>query len=309
MIAIVGALAPIFLLIVMGRAARARQLLPDSFWLPLERLTYYVLFPSLLVSSLAEARLAGLPALEMVAAQAVGVLGMAAVALALRPVLGRRPFRLDGAGFTSVFQGMVRPNTYVGLAAASGLWGVQGVTLTAICVALVVPLVNLLSVLVLVRHVGGKGGGWRAGVLPVVKNPLILACLLGVALNVTGIGLPPVAGPLLKILGQGALPLGLLAVGAGLELSGLRRGGPGVAVSALSKLALLPLLTGLAGWAMGVSGLPLLVGTLYAGLPCAPNAYMLARQMGGDARLVAQIITVQTLAAAGSLPLLVSLLP
>lgn len=309
MITIFAALAPIFLLILLGWTLRIRHFLPDSFWPPAERLTYFVLFPALLVANLAEARLEGLPVAELTGAHGIAVLAMAGLAMAAKPLTHRRPFHLDRAGFTSVFQGVIRPNTYVGLAAAAGLWGAQGVTLTAICVAVVVPLVNLLSVVALVRWAGPKDAPprrWRETVMPVVKNPLIAACLVGIGLNLTGVGLPPVAGPFLKILASASLPIGLLAVGAGLDLKGLRAAGPAVALTASVKLVAMPLVVGGLAWGMGVRGVPLVVCVAYAGLPIAPNSYVLARQLGGDAKLMAGMITASTLLAAVTLPALVT---
>ncbi|CAA7620737.1 AEC family transporter [Magnetospirillum sp. UT-4] len=302
---ILGALAPIFLLIVLGWALRAARFLPDAFWLPAEKLTYFILFPSLLVSSLAEASLAGQPVAEMVAVHGGGLLVMAGLAALLARRAAGAPLHLDAPGFSSLFQGLFRPNTYVGLAAAAGLFGPSGLKLTAICVAVVVPLANLVSVLGLVhwcRPVGGAGPGWRDRLMPVLTNPLIIACLLGIGLNLGGIGLPPVVGPLLKILGQASLPMGLLAVGAGLDPSTLRSSGRAVAVATLGKLALLPLLVGVAAWLLGVRGTALAVTVAYAALPVAPNSYVLARQLGGDARLMSAIITASTLLAAATLP-------
>ena len=307
MLAVLGALVPIFLLILLGWGLRARQVLDDAFWVPAERLTYYILFPALLLSNLAEAKLGGLPVAGMAAAQGVAILAMAALAAAFAAPARRPPFLLDGAGLSSVFQGLIRPNTYVGLAAAAGLFGRQGMTLVAICIALVVPLVNLLSVLALVHWTAAAGAGWRRRVVPVLTNPIILGCLAGVALNATGIGLPPLVGPFLKVLGQASLALGLLAVGAGLDLHGVRRAGAAVAVIAVGKLVLLPALVGGMACLLGLRGLPLAVTMTYASLPVAPNAYVLARQMGGDSRLAAAAITVSTLLAALTMPLWISL--
>lgn len=309
MAAILGALAPIFLLILLGWAFRVRHWLTDAFWVPAEKLTYYVLFPGLLISNLAEARLDGLPVAAILAAQGGAVLIVAAVA-ALTATLARRPpLRLDGPAASSLFQGMIRPNTYVGLATAAGLFGAQGLTLTALCVALVVPLGNLLGVAALVHWTAedGKRRGWRMLVRPIVTNPMILSCALGMALNLSGIGLPPVIGPLLKILGQASLTLGLLAVGAGLELTAVRATGPAVALSLAGKLAVMPAAVAALAWVFEVRGLAFAVCVAFAGLPVAPNAYVLARQLGGDSRLMAAIITLSTLAAALTLPALVLL--
>lgn len=307
MTTIIGALAPIFMLILLGWGFRARNFLNDAFWVPAERLTYYVLFPALLVANLAEAKLTGLPVAAILASHGTVTLVMAAVAVLIARHAHRRPLRLDGPGASSLFQGLIRPNTYVGFAAAAGLFGAEGVTLTALCVALVVPLVNLLSVIGLIHLAGPKQGGrrgWRAMALPILTNPIIIACVIGIALNASGLGLPPIIGPFLKVLGQGSLALGLLAVGAGLELKAIRETGPAVALTILGKMIVLPALVAALAWSLGVRGLPFAVCVLYGGLPVAPNAYVLARQLGGDARLMATIITLTTLAAAGTLTVL-----
>lgn len=307
MTTIIGALAPIFMLIALGWGLRARGFLTDAFWVPAERLTYYILFPALLVANLAEAKLAGLPVAAILTSHAVTTVTLTGLAALIARFAHRRPLRLDGAGASSLFQGIIRPNTYVGFAAAAGLFGAEGVTLTALCVALVVPLVNVLSVIGLVHLTGPKQGqrrGWRAMALPVVTNPIILSCLIGIALNASGLGLPPIIGPFLKVLGQASLALGLLAVGAGLELRSLRETAPAVSLCCLGKLVLSPALVALTAWSLGVRDLPLAVCVLYGGLPVAPNAYVLARQLGGDARLMAAMITVTTAAAAITLTVL-----
>ena len=201
--------------------------------------------------------------------------------------------------------GAVRFNTYVGIGAAGAVWGDAGLTVAAVVLAIWVPLVNFLSVWVLLRH--GKTSSvapmpWiRLGV-GVVTNPMIVACLLGAALNMTGLGLPFVVDRLVAVLGAAALPLGLLAVGAGLDLGGLRLSLGPLALASLLKLAIMPLVTMAVTAAFGVTGLPAAVLVLFAALPGSPAAYMLARQMDGDGRLMAGIITLTTVASVVTLP-------
>ena len=129
----------------------------------------------------------------------------------------------------SLLQGAIRPNTYVGLAAAYALFGNAGLTLAAAAIVAVIPLVNFISIIALLRWSGAmtrderlKKTGWGAAIVASLKNPIIVACVLGALLNFTGFGLPPVIGPILDILGSAALPLGLMAVGAGLDFDGAR---------------------------------------------------------------------------------------
>lgn len=302
MLAIAAAIVPNFALILLGWGIRARHLLEPAFWTQAERLTYYLLLPALLVTNLAEAPLAGLPVVAIAAAQGLGIVAVLfVVALPLRHFWPR--LRHDGPGFTSLFQGAIRPNTYVAFAVAAALWGANGVTVAAISAALVVPLVNLLCVSALVHW--GHGDG-RRGLGPtlaaIARNPLIVACLVGAGLNLSGIGLPPIIGPLLKILAQASLALGLLCVGAGLDLGAVRGAGRVVMASLGLKLLALPLAVGGLGWLFGLRGVTLAASIIYAAVPVATNAYVLARQLGGDFKLAAAIITASTLAAAITLP-------
>ncbi len=294
-----GALTPIFALVALGFALRRWGFPGPGFWPVAERLTYFVLFPALLFESLANARIELQAAGPMAASLAGGVLVTAALALAARPVLG-----LSGPAFTSLFQGSIRPNTYVGIAVALGIWGPAGVALCAIAIAAVVPLVNLLCVAVLAR----LGAGRKPGLGPLVKavagNPLILACAGGGLANASGLTLPLFVSETLAIAGKGALLLGLMAVGAALELGRLRSDLKALGLVSLTKLALIPGLTATAAALLGVDGQAFGVAVTYAGLPVSASSYVLASQMGGDKALMAGAVTATTLLAVASLPVI-----
>ena len=296
---------PVFLLIFLGWLLRRRAFPGEGFWAPAERLTYFCFFPVLLATTLAQADFSELDVLPMAGAIVAAILVMTAALLLLRPLLYRW-LGLDGAGFTSLYQGAVRMNTYIGLAVAFGVAGEAGVAAAAVAVAAIVPLVNLLCVSFLARY----GTAAQPTVLGLVKqvatNPLILGCAVGSALNLSGLGLPPVLGETLLILGRAALPLGLLCVGAALDLRAAQAAGRPVLLSSALKLAVLPALTWAGCWALGVEGTAAFVAVLFNGLPTATSAYILARQLGGDATLMASLITAQTLLAMLTLPLVLA---
>lgn len=304
----IAALVPVFAVIVLGYGLRRARFVDDGFWPAAERITFYVFFPALLISSTAKASLAGLD----VGAVAAALVGAIAVVLALARAL-RRPLRLDGAAYSSLVQSAIRPNVYVAFSAAAALFGRDGLAAISLCIAIVVPVVNVVSVFVLVRHAGTGSASasararWRRIVLGVAANPLVLACAIGFALNLGGLGLPPLIGPLLEILAQASLSMGLLAVGAGLELKSLRRAGSGVAAASVLKLAVLPLVTWLLAGLLGIDGVALAAVVTTSAVPVSATAYVMARQMGGDAPMMAGSITATTLAAALSLPLVLSL--
>lgn len=300
MLAALAALIPVFVCIMLGLVFRRTGFLATGFWASAEKLNYYIMLPALLLSNLVEASFDGLPVATL-AGLLIGTTLAAALSMAL---LRRQLPMVSGAAFSSMLQGTIRPNTFIGMAAASALWGPQGLALLAIAIAAVVPLVNLISVAGLLAYASPNRPGWRRLVTPIVTNPLILACLAGIALNTGHVSLPLGIGPTLRILGSAALPVGLLVVGSGLDLAALHGAGRPVLVSSLFKLVLLPLITVGIALALGLPPVVVGVATLYAAQPCAPSAYVLARQMGGDASLAASIITAQTLLAGLTIPLI-----
>ena len=299
---IVGALAPIFLLIVLGYVLRRGRFVADAFWGAAERMTYTVFFPCLLFLSLARATEDFREALPLAAAMAGAVL-LICGALAL----SRSRWGIDGPTYAAVYQGAIRPNVYVALAAGAALFGPDGIALVAICIAAVIPLVNVLSVLVLARTGAGGRPGWMALARPIATNPLILAIALGLAVRLLGVPLPPVLTPTAEILARAALPIGLLAVGAGLEPTLLRRVNRSLLVGAAGKLLLTPAVTLALGVAFGVTGPALTMGVLFNAAPVSASAYVMTRLMGGNAPLMAALVTATTILAALTLPLLLAL--
>lgn len=293
---VIVALAPAALLIALGWVLRHRQMLPDTFWGPAEWLSYHVLLPALFVHGLATADLGDVPAGRM-----FGVLIGSVVATAALTVAARRAFPVDDAGFTSVFQGAIRFNNYVGVLVATGLYGAEGTALAAVANAAIVPTVNILSVLVFSRF--GAARPTLGGVIrQVATNPLVVACVIGGALQASGLGLHPAIGGAFKALGQAALAMGLLCVGAALDL-GAVRGDLGTALRASAvKFVLLPAVTLAACVMAGLTGPAAMVAVIFHTLPTASSSYILARQMGGDARLMASIIAFQTILAGLAMP-------
>jgi hypothetical protein len=206
-----------------------------------------------------------------------------------------------------VFQGAIRCNTYVGLAAGSVLFGPMGLTVMGVVVFVVVTAVNLLSVAALI-HYGRRAAGGRDVVASIARNPLILACLFGFGGNAAGIELPAVAHDTLDILARASLTLGLLCVGAGLELAHLGRERLAAALTAALKLLAMPAATALACRMFGIDGLSAGAAVLFTACPISASSYVLARQLGGDATLLAGLITITTIAAVATMPLVLALL-
>jgi predicted permease len=306
--AIVAALGPVFALIVLGYGLKRfripRGSLGERFWPAAENLTYYLLLPSLLFLSLARADLGAVAFGPLAGSLAGAILAVSGLVLIARPWL-----RLPGPSFSSVFQAAIRPNTYVGEAPVFALWGHDGLALLAVAIVSVIPLVNVLSVVAVSRFAASERPPRPAALIRLVlQNPLIIACLLGVLASLIRLPLPDFIQTVLQWLGTAAMPIGLLTVGAALDLSAVRGAIPIIALTGTVKLVLFPAITALIGAALGLSGTALNIALFYGGLPISASAYVLARLLGGDAALIAGVLTATTLGAFLTLPVLILIL-
>jgi len=266
-----------------------------------DRLAYFVLFPCLIVLTLSTADFGALPWQALGATLFLSVVTMAALCLCLYPVLSRR-LGVSGPSFTSVFQGATRWNTFIALAISGSLFGTTGLTLVAVAIVAMVPALNLMAVIVLVRFSSSTRPPFLVLIREIARNPLIVACVIGLALNLTG--LVPV-GPIkatLEIFGRAALAVALAAVGLGLDVNALRRPKAVHLVGVSMRLIIMPLIGAVYAAAFGLSGDVLSIAVIALSVPAAANAYLLAKQLGGDANLMAELITMQTIGAAITMP-------
>jgi malonate transporter len=296
MAAWINAFFPTFALIGLGSLLRAKLLKDPAIWAGIDRLTFFVLLPSLLAFSISTVNLSALP-LGALAASIWVTLGLATLsALILARLLGH-----NRAAMTSVVQGGIRFNNYVALAIAAGLYSTQGLAFGGVVAGLIVPCVQVILTIVFVLSDGGRLRPWKL-LRQIALNPLLLGCLVGFAFAAFG-GMPPGLSPLARSLGQAALALGLLSVGGGLALGALKEAPLTQLLVGIQKLLLVPAVTlGLARL-FGLAPEPAAIATLTMAMPTASTAYVMARAMGGDARLMAAMITLQHLVAVATLPL------
>ncbi|WP_370044465.1 MULTISPECIES: AEC family transporter [Salipiger] len=293
---------PLFALICLGFLL-ARAGFPDrGFWPAAERINYFVLFPALLVANLVDAPVRDPAILRLGGAMVVTTCLAALVMTLLRSTVMKAP----AARFGPALQGVVRFNTYLGLAITASLAGTEGLERAAVLLAVGVPLVNVLSIIALseasvLRHP-----------LPLLKtmarNPLILGCVVGIALALAETGLPFGSKRVLEFLAQASLPLGLLCVGAALQPKAIRSDVAALAGPSLLRLMAMPALGAGVAMIFGLDGVEALVLVVFMAIPTAPTAYVLTRQLGGDGTLMAGLVTLQTLAAVLTIPLMLWLL-
>ncbi len=285
-------LLPDFLLIVAGFLLCRYTPLNRPVWEAAEKLVYFLLFPVLLFNSISRSSLSPGDTVMLMGAGLGVVLSGIALASALRWVPG-----VDARTHASGAQVAFRFNSFVALALAERLYGAQGVAWIAMIVAVCVPVANVAAVYPLAKH-GGHGY-----LRELARNPLIVSTLAGLAANLAGLRLPEPAAITLQKIGLAALPLGLMAVGAGLRLGALKEA-PWLATGLLSIRHLaLPLIALAMGHVLALPGPQAALLLAFAAMPTASSAYVLAVRMGGNGPFVAGLVTVSTLLGMVVLPL------
>lgn len=287
---------PNFVLILVGLVLARRFGFERGFWDGLEKLVYYVLFPALLFRSLATAKID----LATTGGLALAACAFTAAGFGLS-LLARPLFRIDERLNAAASQCGYRFNTYIGLAVAGSLYGGDGVALTALLLGVMIPLVNFGAVAMLARH------SERGFLGEMLTHPLIVSSLAGFAWNATGLPVPGFADQTLSLLGQAALPLGLMSVGAAMRVE--RGQGPWVVHAwwLTVKLAILPAIAWGLAHAAGFPPRETRLLVLCAALPAATSAYILAVRMTGDGRAVALQISVGTALSMATLPIWMAL--
>ena len=298
---IVMALFPLIILIAMGYLLKQTRFVTDEFWGNSEKLNYFILFPSLLFLNLSHVEL------EMATVSSMlGILILVILLAAMALFLVKKIYNIPVQRFGVYMQSQVRFNTYIGLSLMASLFGPKGMQMFAMLIAIAIPLVNILSVLALSSlnwHTLGKT------VISITRNPLILGCIVGVGFNLLNLPLIDGIGQLVKLLAAMSLPLGLLSVGAALQFDQFKTNIYRLLMSVFGRLLIMPILAFAVCQAFDLSHLECMILVVFFSLPTASASYILTRVYQGDHRLMAAVISLQTLCFAVTFPALMLLLP
>ena len=303
----VAAILPLILLCALGAGLRLIGFLDANRRSALEAVVYFVLVPPLILVELNRAPLDLGVLLPLMTGVLLPIAVIMGVVFGLRAAAAPGHVWLDGPGFAATVMGLTRNNIFLVFAASQAFLGQEAAALTAIAAMIYTPTVNIIGVVVCMRYGGGGSASVWGTLRALSSNPFILATAVGILLNVSGIGLPGALGDAAALLSRSAIGLALVCVGAALTLPAVRRAPLGLLATGAMKLVAMPLLV--AGLALALDMAPLVALTLvlYHAGPTAPGAYVLARQLGGDADLMAASITLQTVAAAVTIPLVFTL--
>ncbi|WP_019613998.1 AEC family transporter [Psychromonas ossibalaenae] len=286
---------PICLMLFLGWFLKHIHLINEAFIDTASKLAYQVTLPALLFLSIVNADKNTVISISYISYSLAANL----LFFLLTIVLIKR-FIKDKQDHGVIIQGSFRANTaIIGLAYAANVYGESGVALAAVYVAFVTVLYNILAVIVLTQGQAGISTRRLAGVFTsIAKNPLIISIFIGVICFSLTLRIPPLVSQTGQYFADMTLPLALLCTGASLNLQELQSGRRSAWFAASLKLVLAPLLITGCAYLLGFSEIEIGLLFFMSGAPTAAASYVMARSMGGNANLAANIIAVTT---AGSL--------
>ncbi|MTI10311.1 AEC family transporter [Curvivirga aplysinae] len=305
MFSITLTIAPVFLLLMVGFGLRKSGFIGPEVWAGLDKIVYWVLFPALLFTKTSIAPLGGDIFWPYLTSLEAGIF-LSGVFIWLMIPLFKKKYSKESMG--SIYQGAIRYNTYIGFAILVAIEGPEAQFLGALATAVMVPFVNVLCVSTLTTlHGDPETHLFKRIIKELYRNPLLRAIAAGVAWNLTGLGPIPVITDTLESMSSATLAMGLLSVGAGLQLRALRTASLPIILSCIGKFFILPAVTALGLYLWGITGLPAFTAFLFACLPTAASGYALAKQLGGDVPLIAGLITIHTLVSMALMPFVILL--
>lgn len=296
---IILAILPTILLLVLGNTLRRRAFVSREFWAGSDKLTYFVLFPALLISKVSQVDLSTIDFAQ--------IFGFILLYFALVSLLAWGIYRLTKAKanqFSSLYQGVLRFNSYVYFAIIEAVWGQGTLAVSALIAGVMIPIVNVCCVASF--SVGSGRFSLFNTLKSIIKNPLIIGALLGFIANLFPVLLPKVLFNTLLILSKAALPLALLSVGAAVQLKMLLVAHEGFSRRALwadtlARLIIVPAMALAITSLLGISAEIRVILVMFAAVPTATSSYILSKQLKGDADLMATIISLQTVLSVPSL--------
>lgn len=283
---------PVFAMVFVGIGLKRLKWIDREFVSTASALVFKATLPTLIFLSLIKADLSVALDVPLLLFFAAATLGQFLISWLWAS------YRVPKADRGIYVQGAFRGNCgIVGLALAAGMYGNYGLSAGSLLLGVVIVMYNALSVVALAAYQPGQSTNWRSLLKHIVTNPLIISVVAALPFTAFSIPLPSwliTSGDYFASL---TLPLALICVGATLSVATMRSGSQ-IALSASSmKMIVLPLLSTLAAWAVGVSGEKLGLLFLFFASPTAAASFVMVKAMNGNVALAANIVAMTTLMA------------
>lgn len=286
-------LFPVFAIIVVGVVLKHLKITNETFLTTSDRLIYYIFFPALLFWKIGSAD-------QTFSPESLRFYGSVLSAIMLIYILSTcylKLFQVQAFQAGSFSQSCYRFNSYIGVAVISTVWGEAGIAQFGILIGMAIPTINVMAVITLIWF-SGQSLDWRRRLrltlAALVKNPLIIACAVGIAYAHWINAFPQAVENTLKLGAAVTLPLALISIGGSLSFQTVKRHFPLALVGSIFKLIALPVV----GWFLmrlfSVDQRFYPVGMLFFTLPTSSVIYVLSAQLNSDTELASAAIVLST---------------
>ena len=186
---------------------------------------------------------------------------------------------------------------YMGLPVSYFFFGDKGISIAAILMAIIVPFVNILSVICLALGSIDKIA-LKKMFITAIFNPIVIGCVFGFMSLFLTLSLPAPLDKSIDMLGRVTMPLALICIGGGIDVSLIKGNVISIILVVLFKLFVLPtialLFIHLINLNINEYGKILII---MLASPCASVNYILAATFGGSVKLTTSVIILTTLLA------------
>ncbi len=287
----IGIVLPIFLVMAIGYYAKSRKMLDKDFVTKANKLIFNVVLPLKLFGDVANTTFDGAFDIPFIAFAMLGTLLTALAGAGVSVLAVKEKFR-RGAFAQGVYRGNF---LYVGFSILENMTGTIG-TAAPLLVAFVTPLYNAIAV-VMLTMMGPEEDSKidvRSILMSIVKNPLIIAIVLGLISSLSGMAYPLALTRTFKYCSCLATPLALIAIGASFSFGKLTQNFGVSALASALKLIVFPAIIMFSASALGFSTEQLMALFVLFAVPTAATSYIMVSVMGGDEDTATNIIMTTT---------------
>ena len=194
----------------------------------------------------------------------------------------------------SLGQAIFRANYLIfGAAVAESIYGEGNFGKIALMGAIAVPMFNALAA-VLLERARNSTASPRKLLLAIAKNPTVLATILGILVNLTGLVIPVLVLDVVQDLAGLTTPLSFLSIGVTLKLGQVEKKSYLIS-GVLLRLVLIPMAIIPLAILCGFRGQELCALMILFGAPTAVSSYPMAVAMDADGDFAAQMVAYTTI--------------
>ncbi|WP_458456303.1 AEC family transporter [Methanobrevibacter sp.] len=291
----------IILMIGLGYFLKRIDFLSENDIDPFNKIVMYILLPCMIFHAIYNSdlslipKLGSLPFVILISSFVTGI-----VSYVILKRLG-----LDDVKLWSVLVTVMIANTgFMGYPVNLGVYGQEGFLRAIFCDMATLCIFLFLSFVLMLKF----GGTLRTAVKKIVFFPSLWAVILGLCLNLAGVPIGPVLDNTINYLGQGAIPIIMIALGLSIDFSALSRSKAMIAFTSIFKLAFFPFVAFVVATQLGLVDLQFKVSIIEAAMPSGMMSLLLAITYKLDYELTSDCILINTVISLITLPVILMMM-